>query len=393
MHKLIKVVAISALLAQAACDGEVQSFDFGAPPAAAPAGGSAPPKPEAPLAAYTPGAVNVTEAVNHAITNGARAVVILQNGVRVGEAYGGIGRIGRGEALASGTKSFTCALQAAARADGIIPSLETRVSSVIAPWGLNGNAPNNLMKNQIDYGNLLSMTGGLADDGASGRDLNSVNTYLQSIYVASERLPDFAIIYGPNSFQAFGAAFELATGGVLGPDGVTGGADPLNYLQQRIFTPIGIAPTDWKRDIAGKPNFGGGASFTARSWATYGQFILQNGRWNNVAIVPESAIADCSRYENSGFRGYGLGFWLNRDVGTTYNASYDSTPWPAEVETRFAAGGRIAPDVPESMFMAYGAGNAKMYVLPSHNIVAVKIGGSRDDNTFLGILIGTVSPP
>lgn len=41
------------------------------------------------------------------------------------------------------------------------------------------------------------------------------------------------------------------------------------------------------------------------------------------------------------------------------------------------------------MFFSWGAGNAKMFMLPSHGLVAVKIGGGGDDDRFLGILIGS----
>jgi hypothetical protein len=42
------------------------------------------------------------------------------------------------------------------------------------------------------------------------------------------------------------------------------------------------------------------------------------------------------------------------------------------------------------MMMAYGAGNMKMFLLPSHRTVVVKLSGNADDNRFLGLLLGTV---
>jgi len=42
------------------------------------------------------------------------------------------------------------------------------------------------------------------------------------------------------------------------------------------------------------------------------------------------------------------------------------------------------------MFMAYGAGNVKLFVLPSHNMVAVKIGGG-DDDRFLALATGAAN--
>jgi CubicO group peptidase (beta-lactamase class C family) len=178
----------------------------------------------------------------------------------------------------------------------------------------------------------------------------------------------------------------------VGADGaVTGGRDPVDYLQQKVFGPIGAAPRDWERDIRGQPNFGGGARFTAVDWGRFGQLILQNGRWNGVQVLSEAGVRRCSQFESPAFRAYGLGWWLNRPAGNSYTPGVDSAPWPAEVRARLAAGGRIAPDVPETMFMAYGAGNMKLFILPSHEAVVVKLGGSADDNRVLGVMIGTVA--
>jgi CubicO group peptidase (beta-lactamase class C family) len=315
----------------------------------------------------------------------------MQDGVLVAEQYGGLGRVDRGEALASGTKSFSCALAAAAEADGFLRA-EDLASIAIPAWAPGGAAPDPGRKQTIRLDNLLSMTGGLSNTGASGGQLNNVDSFRQAITARSGNPADEVYTYGPNSFQAFAAAFELATGGSLTADlGVTGGQDSVSYLQTRVLNRIGIAPTQWLRDIRGHANWGGGAYFTARAWATYGQFILQKGAWQGVQIVPAALIERCSTYRNDAFLGYGLGFWLNRRVQGTFTPGVDTAPWPPAVAARFGAGSNIAPNVPESMFLAYGAGNVKMFILPSHGMVAVKVGGTEDDDQFLGLMLGT--PP
>jgi CubicO group peptidase (beta-lactamase class C family) len=322
--------------------------------------------------------------------NGTRAVVVIENGVVTMERYSGAGSATRGEFLASGTKSFTCALAAAAEDDGFL-SIDDLASTGIAPWRSGGIAPDNGFKQQIRAVNLLSLSSGLSNSGQSGEGLNSIDSYAQAMNARSSFGPDVATIYGPNSFQAFAAFFELRTGGQITASGdIVGGRDPLSYLQSRVFDRIGIAPTAWLRDVKGKPNFGGGASFRASDWARYGQFILQNGQWNGNQILSASRIQRCRTYENPAFRGYGLSFFSNRRVGNSYQPSQDSIPFPQQVRDQWLQGGNIAPAVPESMMMAYGAGNMKMFILPSHNAVVVKLSGSADDNQFLGLLIGTL---
>ncbi len=337
-------------------------------------------------------ALNIQASADLALAAGARAVVVIHNGQMVLERYGGAGGATVPEPLASGTKSFTCALAAAAEDDGFM-RLDDLSSTVIAPWRPGGAAPRVDRKREIRHVDLLSQSSGIAAGASAGSELKRVDSYAQAINALSLYAPGHAMVYGPNSFQAFAAAFELSTGGSVDPGGsVTGGRDPVSYLQTRVFDRLGVVPGDWERDTKGKPNFGGGARLTAGEWARYGQLILQNGRWNGEQVLSEAGVRRCTGYETGAFRAYGLGWWLNRPTDGTYTPGVDSVPWPADVRERFAAGGKIAPDVPDSMFLAYGAGNMKMFVLPSHELVVVRLGGSADDNRFLGVLIGTVDP-
>lgn len=336
--------------------------------------------------------LNLSAAADYAFANGVRAVVVIENGQTVLERYGGAGSATRGEFLASGTKSFTCALWGAAQDDGLI-DIDEFASTAIRAWAPGGAAPDPTAKQAIRARDLLALSSGLANSGSAGANLNAVDTYAQAIGARSTSAPDIGAIYGPNAFQAFAAYFELKTGGSVQPNGdIAGGRDPLTYLQSRVFDRIGVTTAEWQRDVKGKPNFAGGASMTASNWARYGQFILQGGLWNGQQVVSRANIQRCSSYQTPAFAGYGLGWWLNRPVGATYQANQESLPWPSAVTGRWAAGGKIAPDVPNDMFMAYGAGNMKMFIIPSRGLVAVKLAGSADDNRFLGLMLGTVAP-
>jgi CubicO group peptidase (beta-lactamase class C family) len=358
-----------------------------APAPAPPASPVPPPAPQPPPPAPNPQEL-ANQAVAYALNNGARAVVIRNVGGILVEGYGPTGGPDRGEFLASGTKSFSCPLFLFAEAEGLL-AMDQIANSLLPQWRVGGMAPDLDRKAGIRLDNLLSMTAGLANDGASGLALNDVDSYAQAIGDRSVEPADRVFGYGPNSFQAALAMFQMATGGIARADGgVDGGRDPLDYLRDRLFVPLGIAPTGWLRDARGQPNFGGGAEMTARDWADFGQFLLDDGRAGGRQILPAGALGRCSSYRNEAFLPYGLGFWLNRNAGTSVDAA-DRAPVPADIRSRWEAGGRYASSVPESMFFAWGAGNAKMFILPSHGLVAVKIGGGGDDDRFLGILIGS----
>ena len=330
-------------------------------------------------------------AATYAIGEGARAVIAIRDGQVVLERYGNGGSAGRGETLASGTKSFTCPLAAAAEDDGLL-NIEDLVGNVLPPWAPGGSAPQNEVKRQIRGIDLLSVTSGLNISGAAGGALNDVDSYAQVINATSRAAPNTATIYNPNNAQGFSLYFELRTGATLRSDGsVAGGRDGIDYLQSRVFDRIGIRPTEWSRDIKGKPNFGGGASMTALDWARFGQFMEQFGTWNGQQIVSAQRLRRCVEYRSAAFQGYGLGWWLNRPVGQSYFPARDVLPWNSEVLDRWVAGGKLAPSAPDDMFVAFGAGQRKLYVVPSQNLVLVRIGGPTAEDRFFSILYGTGS--
>lgn len=331
-------------------------------------------------------AARLDAAATYMLGTGARAVVVIQNGVTVLERYANGGSATRGETLASGTKSFTCALMVGAEAEGSL-SIDELASSVVVPWRAGGSAPQNADKQRIRIRDLLSVTSGLLTSGASGAALNTVDSYAQAFNATSAQPPDVATIYTPNNAQALSAVFSLKRGGSFNAAGVAiGGQDGIAYLQAKVFTPIGIAPTDWERDINGNANFGGGASFTAREWARFGQFSAQYGAWNGVQILPAAAMRRCFEYRSGAAQIYGSGWWLNRPAGTSYVASRDSTPWTAAVEARWTAGGKIAPSAPDDLAIAFGIGNRKLYVSPSQALSIAVVAGTNDDEAFLSRL-------
>ncbi len=342
----------------------------------------------------TASTLNFTAATDFLKSIGSAGTVVLQDGRVVYEAYlnGYDGQTPK--AIASGTKSFSCALAAAAEADGLM-TLDLLASNRIAAWTAGGSAPQPASKAKIRLQDLLSISAGLKASGVSGSALNNVDSYAQAVASPSAFDPGVAAIYTPNNFQAVAALFELSSGGSYNAQGVvTGGQDPLDYLKRRVFDRMGLTLGDWQRDLNGKPNFGGGASLTAREWAKYGQLMLNDGAWGGVQVLPTGLLSRCATYRTDAFWGYGLSWWLNREVGATYQPGQDSVDVTKSLG--WASGGRLAPSVPADMYMAAGFGGYRLYVIPSLRLVAVRMGG-RDpsdatvsaDDRFLGLLIGT----
>jgi CubicO group peptidase (beta-lactamase class C family) len=317
-------------------------------------------------------------------------MVILPNGQMLVEGYYNGGAETRLELLASGSKSFSCVLAAAAVREQIIPDINVLASSRITSWAPGGSAPNTGFKQQIRVRDLLDLSSGLSAAGASGPGLYSVDSYAQAINVRSSFGPDTHLVYTPNHFQAFLAFFELATGGTLQQDGgVSGGRDPAEFLQTAVLDQIGVAIPEWRRDIVGNPILAGGAFMTARDWARYGQLVLQNGRWNGAQILPAAIMSECRTPQSpSAANIYGLGWWLNLPA-ENFNPDEDSIPLQSGEAERLANGGKFIPTAPDDLFYAWGAGNMKLFIVPSRDLVVVRQGGSTDDIEFFRLLFSS----
>lgn len=331
--------------------------------------------------------VELETAARHAMATGTRALIIQQDGRIVLERYAAPGAADRVEFLASGTKSFACAIAAAAHADGLI-DLDEPAATAIPAWRAEQS-----QRSDIRVRDLIALSHGLGSMQAVGLELNRVDSYDQALAAPVDRLPGTAAVYGPTGFQAFGAYFELRTGGVIRADGsISGGRDPVYYLEERILSRIGARTGVWLRDARGKPNLSGGASFTARDWLLYGQFILQRGQWRGEQLIPGDLMARCGTSPSPAFAGYGLGFWLNRPVLDSYVAGEDRLPLEAPIRARLAEGGSIVPSAPEDMMIAWGLGNMKMFIIRSRGLVVVKLAGSADDTAFFNHLLSGSEP-
>lgn len=355
--------------------------------------------------------IDIEAAAAYAATTGTGAVVVADGTQILAERYYTTLKktyiASTAEGIASGSKTFTCALAVAAQ-DRSVLNIEDLASTKIAAWLPGGTAPDNSFKQLIKLRDLLSISSGLRAGGQSGSNLNGTDTYAQAIGMRSDFAPDTtAAIYTPNDFQAFLAYFELATGGSYAPYSQTdptlviqGGQDPIAYLKSTVFTPLGMdldgsVSAAWQRDKYGKPNIAGGATITPREWIKYGQLLLNRGSYNGAQVLSASGVDRCLNYQTNAFLGYGLSVWLNRDVGNTYDPNADNVGSMLTI-TGWASGGRFAPDAPTDVAMAAGTGGYRMYIIPSRNLVAIKFGGGQDndptksaDNEFLKRLLKT----
>lgn len=276
------------------------------------------------------------------------SLVVLQGGQIVCEDYPNGGAIEAGWRLASGTKSFSGVMAAAAVQDGLL-SLDERVSDTLTAWQDDPNL------SQITVAQLLSLTSGT--DYPGHRSPFRLPSYDRAVEVAvSVAEPGLEFSYGSGPFQVFGAfltaKLEAAN---LEPD-------PVAYLQRRVLDEIGIAPVEW-RSRGGDPHLPFGASFTAREWAVFGQFILQGGTWDGEPLLDPDAFVRL--FEGSSANpAYGLTWWLAEPVSERQRDAIPQLRRASDLSSYAAS----LPD----MMMAAGAGRQRLYVIPAADMVVVR---------------------
>lgn len=263
--------------------------------------------------------------------------------------------------LASGTKTFACALAAAAAGDGLLELDEPVARSV-------PELANHPLGSRATVRQLLQLTSGLRRDNVGAAGQPPYDQYRNAVRVGWEAPPGERWAYGEAAFDLFGEVVRRK----LEPRG----EDPLRYLERRVLEPIGVAGHTWSHDRAGNPLFGGGAAMTARDWARFGRLLRDGGRWEGRPVVREELLRECFRGSEAR-PGYGMATWLNErtpDGWTLY-------------------GGRT--ELP-GMVAASGYGNQHLLVIPSHGLVVVRLGTPDRAwrlQEFLARLLGDPVPP
>lgn len=269
------------------------------------------------------------------------SLLIAQRGRILFEVYPNGGGADRGWELASGTKSFTGVMAAAAVKDGLL-ALDEPASETLSEW--RGDP----MKRRITIHQLLSLESGLRA-GAIGRP----PTYADAIETPAQDEPGAHFAYGPAPFQIFGEIMRRKTNG-----------DPLAYLTRRIFDPLRIAPTHWRRGADGMPFMPQGAHLTARAWAVFGEWVRTGGG----DLVDRGALAQCFTPSHAN-PGYGMSWWLLRQGLIPPGRMAGGVEVDAAMSERY---GMIR--------MAAGAGDQRLYIVPALDLVIAR------QATFVGLL-------
>jgi CubicO group peptidase (beta-lactamase class C family) len=157
---------------------------------------------------------------------------------------------------------------------------------------------------------LLSMSTGHAEDTWMPMVLHEEQNWLKAFFeVPVRHEPGTHFLYNTGATHILAAIVEKKTGMKL-----------VDYLQPRLFEPLGITNPRWEESPQGIALGGTGLNITTEDIAKFGQLYLQKGMWQGKQLLPEAWIAEATTahiangtdIDSDWNQGYGYQFWRCR---------------------------------------------------------------------------------
>jgi CubicO group peptidase (beta-lactamase class C family) len=319
----------------------------------------------------------LSEALDHAFAESesrprrfTKAVVVLHRGRVVGERYAPGVTPATPLTGWSMTKSMTNALLGILVRNG---KLDIHEPAPMAEWSAPGDPRRSITGDQ-----LLRMVSGLG----CGQSLRTgfatifdADTQMefdmgdQSAFAANASLrarPGTEWRYTNCNFVLLSRMIRDAAGGDA--------KSTRRFIERELFAPLGFEHATLEYDSAGIPLGTIHLWASARDWARLGLLYLLDGvTESGQRILPAGWVDYSARLtpQSAGEYGYGAGFWTQRGSSV-------------------AARERIAAGMPAGSFMAVGSQGQYTIVMPSHDLVIVKIGWAytpHDDHVAVERLV------
>lgn len=271
--------------------------------------------------------------------NSVHSFMVVRHGHVIAEGWWKPEAAEKPHVLNSVSKSFNATAVGMAIAEGKL-SLDDRVLKFF-PNDAPADPSENLKAMTVR--DLLTMSGGHDSEPKSVGGAPTVKTFLAS---PVEHPPGTHFAYNGMGSYTLSAIVTKATGQTVG-----------DYLQPRLFAPLGIENAQWPNSPEGYSLGAHGLYLRTEDIVKLGQLYLQKGKWNGQQLIPEKWVEQASSkqvpndqesHSKIGIdwqQGYGFQFWR-----CTHNA------FRAD-----GAGGQFVVVIPnEDMVVAMTAGGANM---------------------------------
>ncbi|SEL82574.1 CubicO group peptidase, beta-lactamase class C family [Aquimarina amphilecti] len=270
-----------------------------------------------------------------------KAFIILKNGKIVIEKYFNGGTASDNNPWYSAGKTLTAFTVGLAQQEGLLEIDHNSASYLGNEWA---DITNDQQSN-ITIRNHLTMTTGL--------DYN----------ISNQNCTDFDCLLYLNEAGSFwyyhNAAYTLLSDIVAGASNMEYNA----YFDSRLKNKIGMTGA-WIR--LGYANI---YYSTARSMARFGLLNLNKGTWDsNQILTDQNYFTEMTTASQNHNKSYGYLWWLNGK--SSFRAPAFETEFPGE----------LMPDAPEDLIAGLGKNDQKLYVVPSQNLVIVRMGDDSGES-------------
>ena len=237
-------------------------------------------------------------------------------------------------------------------------------------------------RQEIRIGDIMRMSSGIKINAPSDPDYDS-DIYADHyyLYTATSNSYEWAATrpqeWPPNTIGRYRNTDPVLTSYLirLGVEGR--GQDYHSFPQHDLFDKIGIRDGLIETDPQGNFLGQGLAFMPARDWARLGNLYLQDGVWDGERILPEGYVEYASTLAPT---------WVS-DGRLQYGGAF------------FWVNGQGSQGLPESAYSMRGAGGQSTTIIPTHDLVVVRLGkytgsgpGGQALNQAFGLLMEAVPP-
>ena len=212
-------------------------------------------------------------------------------------------------------------------------------------------------RQKIRISDLLRMSSGIRIKSPDDPDFDPKGTYPDHLYLYTGRVNSFQYAatrppqWPPNTVGRYRNSDPVLTNYLVRLAVEARGEEYLSFPQRSLFDKIGIRSMVMETDPYGNFLTQGYELMSGRDWARLGNLYLQDGVSNGERILPERFVEFVSTVAPAWAADkrpvYGGFFWINGD-------------------------GRLP--VPKEAFHMSGAGGQTVLIVPSHDLVVVRIG-------------------
>lgn len=230
------------------------------------------------------------------------SLMILRHGKVIAEAWWAPETADKPHVLWSLSKSFTSTAVGLAVQEGKL-SIEDRVVSFF-PEDLPAESVENLRNMRVK--DLLTMSTGHADEPNVRQSQDWIKNFLAH-----------PVPHAPGSFFRYNTPATFMQSAIV--QKVTG-QTVVEYLQTRLFDPLGIDPPRWDKNPQGISLGGYGLFLRTEEIAKFGQLYLQKGIWQGKQLIPadwvdlatSKQVSNWNNPSSDWNQGYGFQFWRCR---------------------------------------------------------------------------------